>query len=195
MRVATWLWLLFVAGAQNASAAEMRSIDVKYDDGRYSLVSVAWFDAGIDETYDVFSSWDYSTEFSRAIVEARDLDPDESGRPGYFIVNQGCVLFFCKKMTRQGFVERQHNLGLRAVADPAVSDFKHFEEDWTFTEEDGGTSIRYELDMVPDFWVPPAIGPFIIKRRLRKDGGRALDRMEAIAQDLAETETLGPTID
>ncbi|MDH5456177.1 MAG: hypothetical protein OEY37_08895 [Gammaproteobacteria bacterium] len=193
MRASAGLLLLVLAGAQCAVAAEMRSIDVVYDDGHYSLVSVAWFDAGLDETFDVFSTWDYSPQFSGAIVEARDLEPDEDGRPGYFIINKGCVLFFCRSMTRQGFVERQHNLELRAIADPAVSDFHHFEEHWAFTEEDGGTSVRYELSMVPDFWVPPAIGPYVIKRKLRKDGGRALDRMEALAQSLAES--MGPPVD
>jgi len=187
MRAAVRILLIFVAGMQVASAAEIRSIEVQYEGGRYSLESVAWFDAGVDETFKVFSTWDYSSQFSGAIVEARDLDPDPDGRPGYFIINKGCVLFFCKSMVRQGYVEAQHNQDLRAVADPLVSDFQQFEESWQFSEEDGGTSVRYQLQMVPDFWVPPAIGPFVIKRKLRNDGGDALDRIEAIAQSLVET--------
>jgi len=178
--------LVFLAGALPATAAEIRSIEVQYEDGRYSMVSVAWFDAGIDETFDVFSTWDLSTRFSGAIVEARDLDPDPDGRPGYFVINKGCMLFFCKSMVRQGYVEALHNQGLRAVADPQISDFRQFEESWDFSEEDGGTSVRYQLQMVPDFWVPPAIGPYVIKRKLRNEGGRALDRIEAIAQGLVE---------
>jgi len=186
MRTAVRFLLIFVAGTQLATAAEMRSIEVLYEDGRYSMVSVAWFDAGIDETFDVFSTWDYSTRFSSAIVEARDIEPGPDGRPGYFVINQGCVLFFCKAMVRRGYVEAQPNQDLRAVADPSASDFQHFEESWAFSEEDGGTSVRYELEMVPDFWVPPAIGPFVIKRKLRNDGGDALNKIEAIAQSLVE---------
>jgi hypothetical protein len=37
--------------------------------------------------------------------------------------------------------------------------------------------------MRPGFWVPPAIGPYLIKRKLRREGGRALDRIEALAQE------------
>lgn len=183
--------LVALAGTQYANAAEIRSIDVQYEDGRYSMVSVAWFDAGIDETYHVFSTWDYSPRFSGAVVEARDLEPEPGGRPGYFVINQGCMLFFCKSMVRQGYVEANHNQDLRAVADPEVSDFEQFDESWEFSEEDGGTSVRYQLQMVPDFWVPPAIGPFVIKRKLRKDGGAALDRIEAIAQELARASGHG----
>jgi hypothetical protein len=185
--------LACLVGAQCAMAAEMRSIDLQYEDGRYSMVSVAWFDAGIDETFHVFSTWEYSTRFSGAVVEARDLAAEPGGRPGYYVVNKGCVLFFCKSMVRQGYVEAQHNLDLRAVADPALSDFEEFEESWAFAEENGGTSVRYQLQMVPNFWVPPAIGPYVIKRKLRKDGGAALDRIEAIAQSMAEAP--GPAVD
>ena len=186
MRVFASLLLLVAAGTQFAVAAEMRSIDVKYEGGRYSLVSVAWFDAGIDETFDVFRTWDYSTQFSSAVVEARDLDPDSSGRPGYYVVNRGCILFFCKSMARQGYVEARHNQDLRAVADPQVSDFRFFEEVWEFIEADGGTRVLYKLEMEPDFWVPPAIGPYLIKRKLRNDGGDALNRIEGIAQEMGD---------
>ena len=178
--------ILVLGFTQFAAAAEMRSIDVQYEDGRYSLVSVAWLDAGIDETFEVFQTWDYSTQFSSAVVVARDLDPDSSGRPGYYVLNRGCILFFCKSMVRQGFVEARHNLDLRAVADPEVSDFRLFEEIWEFAEEGGGTRVRYRLQMVPDFWVPPAIGPYLIRRKLRNDGGDALDRIELVARQLGE---------
>lgn len=186
MRAAFFTVLLILTGTQAAAAADIRSVDVQYEDGRYTMVSVVWFDAGLDETFHVFSRWDYSTQFSSIIVEARDLEPDTSGRPGYFIRNRGCILFFCKSMVRQGYVEAQHNRDLRAVANPQISDFQIFEETWEFAEESGGTSVRYELLMKPDFWVPPAIGPYMIKRKLKGDGGEALNRIEEIAQRLGD---------
>jgi len=173
--------LLLVSGA--ASAAEMQGIDVQYEDGFYTLESTVWFDAGIEATYDVFSRWDLSEAFSSAVVEARDLEPDESGRPGFYVRNRGCILFFCKSLTRQGWVEREPLSELRAFADPQHSDFEVSNETWTFTESDGGTNVTYHLYMRPAFWVPPAIGPYMIKRKLRKEGGRALDRIEAFAQE------------
>ena len=182
--------MLVIAGAQPAIAAEIRSIELLHEDGRYSMESVAWFDAGVDATFEVFSSWSLSTEFSKAIVEARDLEPDDSGRPGYFIINRGCILFFCKSLTRQGYVDRLPSQVMHAIADPEFSDFRLFEESWEFTDVDGGTSVRYMLEMEPDFWVPPAIGPYMIKRKLKKDGGNALDRIEALAQGVSEAPEL-----
>lgn len=171
-------------------AAELRSIDMKHDRGEYRLVSEAWFDAGIDATYHVFSHWDYSSKFSGAIVEARNLAPGVDGRPGFYVKNRGCILFFCKTLVRQGSLELEPNTVLRAFADPEYSDFEFSNETWTFVEEDGGTRVRYELHMDPKFWVPPAIGPYLIKRKFRKDGLRALDRIESMAQQYARGESL-----
>ncbi len=182
---------LFVAlcgvlfGTTVASAAEMRSLDVQYEDGLYTLVSEAWFDAGVEELYYVFSRWDLSTQFSSAIVEARDLEPDEQGRPGFFVVNRGCMLFFCKTLTRQGHVEQDSNRMLRALANPALSDFRVSNETWDFSKEASGTLVRYHLRLQPDFWVPPVIGPYVIKRKLAADGSHALNRIEAIAVEIA----------
>jgi hypothetical protein len=169
--------------AMSANAADMRSMEINYVDGRYFVESVVWFDAGTDETFAVFSDYDLSTEFTKAVVEARDLEPDAQGRPGFYIRNRGCILFFCKSVVRQGYVESQGNRLLQAFTDPSRSDFRFCEESWEFATEDGGTSVRYKLEMEPGFWVPPAIGPYMIKRKLRSDGGGALDRIEAIAQD------------
>ena len=179
-----WLAVILIAltGPGVGSAAEMRSIDVQYEDGYYTLVSVVWFDAGLRPMFHVFSTWDLSDQFSGAVVEARDLEADELGRPGFFVVNRGCVVFFCKTLTRQGYVEIEEEKVLRAFADPALSDFKVSNEAWEFAEESGGTIVKYTLHMQPDFWVPPAIGPYLIKRKLKNDGGGALDRIEAIAQ-------------
>lgn len=179
-----WLAVILVAlGAPSTgAAAEIRSIDVRFEDGHYTLVSVAWFDAGLRPLFDVFSRWDLSEQFSGAIVEARDLAPDELGRPGFFVVNRGCVFFFCKSLTRQGYVEVEEKRVLRAFADPERSDFKISNEAWEFVEEDGGTVVKYTLFMRPDFWVPPGIGPYLIKRKLKADGGDALNRIEAIAR-------------
>ena len=169
-----------------ASAAEMRSVDVGYEDSRYTMESEVWFNAPLEAVYAVFSQWDLSTQFSSAIVQSKDLEPDEQGRPQFFVQNRGCLLFFCKTFDRQGYVESQPFEVLRAIANPETSDFLVSRESWTFRPDNGGTAVVYEMLMQPKFWVPPGVGPYLIKRKLRKDGGAAVDRVEAIAQRIAQ---------
>ena len=167
---------------ETASAADMRSVDVDYEGGYYTMVSEVWFDATVDQVFEVFRQWDLSTEFSSAIVEARDVEADDQGRPQYYIKHKGCVLFFCLSFERNGYVELQKNEVLRAYADPERSDFAKADETWTFEAENGGTVVVYHLYMKPKFWVPPGVGPYFIKRKLKNDGGDAIDRIEVIAQ-------------
>ena len=159
------------------------------------MVSTVWFDATIDQVFEVFRQWDLSTEFSSAIVEARDVEADELGRPQYYIKHRGCVLFFCRSFERNGFVELTRNEILRAYADPGRSDFEMANETWTFATENGGTVVNYHLEMKPKFWVPPGIGPYFIKRKLKNDGGDAIDRIEVIAQRTVVGAEAGATID
>ena len=192
MRLAALSILAAISMAGTAAAAELRDIDVQHSKGRYTVHSVVWFDATVEQVFEVFRQWDLSTKFSSAIVESRDIEADEYGRPQYFVRNQGCLLFFCKSFVRQGYVELEVNQELRAYADPEISDFRLSNETWTFAREGGGTTVSYHLQMEPKFWVPPGIGPFLIKRKFRNNGGEAIDRIEAIAQDIptAQVSTL-----
>jgi len=175
---------LLLPGADLANAGELRSIQVEHEKGQYTVVSEVWFDATVEQVFEVFRQWDLSTQFSSAIAESRDIAADETGRPGYYVRNQGCLLFFCKSFVRQGYVELTVNEELRAIANPEVSDFKSSTESWTFVAENGGTVVTYRLLMEPDFWIPPGIGPYLIKRKFRKNGGDAIDRIEAIAKGI-----------
>jgi len=167
----------------SAGAAEMRSIEVDFVDDRYVMHSEVWFAVGIESLYAVFLDWDVSTQFSSAIIESREIEPDASGRRRFYTRNRGCVLFFCMSFERSGYIEHEPFKFIRATANPEISDFHLSEETWKFRTEGLGTIVIYDLEFEPKFWVPPVIGPYLIKRKLRRDGGGAIDRIEAIAQE------------
>ena len=167
-------------------AAEMRTVQVEYEGGYYYLESEVWFDVGREAIFEVFLDWDLAEEYSSIIVEAKNVGPDEFGGMGYYIHNRGCILFFCKTALRNGSVTSERYELINAIADPETSDFELSEETWRFRNEDGGTIVRYEMKMKPDFWIPPLIGPYMMKRKLRNDGGEAIDRIEEIARQWEE---------
>lgn len=173
---------LFVA-ALPASAAELRSVEFDRLDDRYVFESEAWFDVGVEAIYGVLLDYDLSEQFSSAIVEAKNLPPDDAGRPGFYVHNRGCVMFFCKSFERTGSIEHEPYETISASVDPAKSDFRFSDETWSFREAEGGTIVHYRVEFEPKFWVPPVIGPWVIRRTLAGHGGDAIDRIEAIARD------------
>ena len=183
-RIAGLLSLILLMGLPvRGDAASLLSISVDRIDGVYVFHSEVWFDASVEQMYGVFIDWDQSTKFSSIVVESRDLEPDESGRPRYYSRNRACLLFFCQSFERYGYVEAEALTYIVATADPELSDFHISDERWDFREEDGGTVVDYRLKMKPKFFLPPIIGPAIMKRKLRSGGTDAIDRIEAIAQE------------
>jgi hypothetical protein len=166
----------------SAPAAELREIEVVRDDDYYRLRSTAWFINDQQALYEVLTNYDLFRYFTSAIVESRNLDPDKQGRPRYFTRMEGCVLMWCKSFERTGHLELEPADEIVAIADPEESDFKRSYERWRLQPEKGGTLLIYEFEMIPDFWVPPLIGPFLIQRTLKAGGERALERIEALAQ-------------
>lgn len=170
-------------------AVELLDVVVDFDGEVYSVASEVYFDAPRPAVYAIFNDWDLSEQFTSAIVEAYDIGPDADGRRGYYVRNRGCFLFYCKSVERRGSVEAVPHTELVARADPRESDFELCEEHWTFRTENGGTLVNYTLRMKPAFWVPPLIGPYVIKKKLRADGAEALERIERLA--LAEAAADG----
>lgn len=177
---AAGLWLSLCSGI--SSAAELRFIEVDRDDDRYSLQSVTWFDTRPEDLYAVLTDYEMFQHFTSAIVESKNLDPDAEGRPEFYTRMEGCVLFWCRSFIRIGYLALDPMREIKAVVDADRSDFRMSTERWQLRSEDDGTLLIYEFEMIPDFWVPPVIGPYYIKRALRSGGERAAQRIEALAR-------------
>lgn len=102
---------------------------------------------------------------------------------------EGCVLIWCESFVRIGYLRLEPLHRIEAITDPDRSDFLFSRERWELKEVDGGTLLTYEFEMVPDFWVPPVVGPYFIKRALKSGGAKAADRIERIAIEEQVTRT------
>ena len=174
---------MLLAAALPATAAELRSVGFERAEDRYIFESEAWFDAGVESIYAVLLDYDLSPQFSSGIVEARNLPETAAGQPGFYVRNRGCVMFFCKAFERTGSIDHEPFRVIRAAIDADASDFHFSNEVWEFRTEDDGTVIRYRAEFEPKFWVPPVIGPWLIRKTLESHGGDAINRIEALAQE------------
>ncbi len=182
------LILVIAALPAFASAATLRDVTVDHVDGTYFMRSEVWFDVNIERIYGLLLDWDQSSKFSSVIVESRNLERGPDGRARYYSHTRGCLWFFCKSFERYGFVEHQPFKFIRATVDPEKSDFEISDESWEFWEEADGTVVIYAFKMKPKFFIPPLIGPAILKNKLRSGGINAIERIEVLARDYAPYE-------
>lgn len=172
--------------AVSASTATIESIDVNHKGGTYTLHAETLLAASPEAITAVLLDYDRFGRISSVYKEYGYLDPLPDGTPVVFTRMEGCLLFYCRSMTRVERLEATSPGHIRTVTLPERSDFKHSTSEWILKPEAAGTRMIYTLEMEPDFFVPPLIGPPILKRTLRRGGGDAIDRIERLARAVQE---------
>lgn len=87
-----------------------------------------------------------------------------------------CILFFCKKIKNTQIVTVNKNL-IQAFTIADKSDFRFASMTWDIKAEDNLTHLSYHAEIEPKFWVPPIIGPMLIKRKLKKEADIASSKL------------------
>jgi hypothetical protein len=172
-----------------AHPAAITGLDVTLDDGRYHLVASTYLAAPPAAIYDVLLDYDDDAygRISEIYKESGYLPPDADGTPLVYTRVEGCLLFFCRSMRRVERLEAVAPSFIRTTTLPERSDFKYSVSRWKLEPEGAGTTVVYELDMEPNLWLPPFVGPAFLKRILMHGGVDAVEHIEALAQQSSET--------
>ena len=173
--------MLIVALSFTLQAAEIREVDFARDGKRYFLHATTWLEAPAEAIFDVLTDYERFGRISSVYKESGYLEPEPDGTQVVFTRVVGCVTFFCKQIDRVETLVTETNSVIVATVIPERSDFLFSRAEWRFEPAPGGTFVSYDLEMEPDFWVPPIIGPWLIKRRLLNGGVDAVHRIEQLA--------------
>lgn len=168
--------------AGSTGAAELLDVSVEKEGERYYLESRTRFRAPPSAVFGVLSDYDRFERISSVFEDVRFIEPAGDGTPRAYSLLKGCVLFFCKTIERIETLDFEAPERIVARVEPEHSDFRYGRTEWLFRPADSGTEVYYRMEMEPDFWVPPLIGPYIMKRSFRNDAVEALNRIEALAQ-------------
>ena len=90
-------------------------------------------------------------------------------------------MFFCRKVERVVTLDLEPVGFIRATADPNLSDVIYGVEEWRLEADTSGTVVHYSHEVEFDFWLPPLVGVWAIRRSLNSDAVRAAERIEAIS--------------
>ena len=167
--------------ASSTTAAELRALDVDRKKGRILVASETYLDAPPDAVFAILADYDGFQRISKVFTETRYLKRDEIGNGVVYSRAEGCVLFFCTKIERVEKLSLVPGREIIAVAIPEQSDVEFSVARWVFEPEGNGTRLVYGLEFKPSFWVPPLLGPMIIRSKLRSRGIDAANRVEELA--------------
>ena len=164
--------------------ATLRTVDVSRQQDRYRVVADTHLAASPAAVYKVLLDFDDDRyqRISEIYKESSYLPPDSDGTPLVYTRVEGCLLLYCRSMSRVERLEVVTPQFIRSRTIPERSDFKYSLSEWTFAAEGEGTRVTYLMEMEPSFWLPPFVGPWFLKRTLLRGAPAAIDQIELLAQ-------------
>jgi hypothetical protein len=194
LHTATTLGALAVSAL--CAAATIDDLDVFRQRGRYLLEAEVRLAATPESIYTVLTDFDENrySRISRAYKESRYLEPAADGTPLVYTRMEGCALWHCMSLERTERLETDAPYRIKSIALPEASNFRYSTSEWLLEHDGEDTRMIYKLEMEPDFFVPPLVGPWYLKRTLSQGGQRAVMRIERLARELdgRAVEPLGP---
>jgi hypothetical protein len=147
-------------------------------DGDHFLVHLKMqIDAPADVVYQRLTDFDHLHQLSDMIKESRVVETIRNTQR-VVVISEGCVLFFCRRVTQ---VQTATDLGrgyLRLIDDPEASDFNSGSTLWHIAPGNDGTRVTLSADIEPGFWIPPLIGTAIFKRKLINESTTLINNLE-----------------
>jgi len=164
--VRRFLCFALLAAPLLSRAGGVLDSSVSYDAGVYSLSIEARIDAPAAMVYRLITDYDHLQDINPAIRESRILRADSPEKYRIRVVTRVCVLFYCRDVTQSQDMVQSPGYLIEATVLPQDSDFRRGRAQWRLIAEGDSTLMQFRAELVPDFFMPPLIGPWLIRREM-----------------------------
>jgi hypothetical protein len=159
-----------------AQAVLVESLEASLSEGVYRVALVARVDAPVEDVAAVLTDYAAYRLLGPRIRASTVLPPDDQGSELVRTVVRACAGLFCRN------VERREGELLATVV-PERSELKSGLTRTTWQAADEATSVTYQAEFVPDFWVPSVIGRRYAVRALKNSTLQLFDNVEKRARE------------
>ncbi len=185
-RDAPLLALACAALAPPLAASTIEQAEFRYADHAYRYRFTAHLDARADAVRRVMTNYDGLARINDDIVLSRVIARYDEHSLKRQLLMKHCLLVFCFDLD---FVER---VDLREDGDivttivPGEGNFRRGETVWHIEAlADGSTRVTTRSEQEPAFFIPPVLGPLLMKRSFLREIAETTRRIETLARDEA----------
>ena len=170
-------------------AGEIISSSVEHEDERYIVEVDMRIDADPGKVYELITSYENLQQLNDNIEKSELLYSLDDNNHRVRVISDACVMFFCKTITQVQDIQEVSNEVIVATVIPEKSSFDYAHARWHIRKEGEATRITFNSDLKPSFWVPPVIGPPMIKSKLEDEVLGTIETLEELANN-NDTETI-----
>lgn len=191
------LWML-LCFAMQTHAAQVSQVQVTRDGARFVINMHIVMDAPAPAVFRALQ--DYAT-MARYNPDLRSVRVEATATPDrvrLFTTVHVCVLVFCKMLHQEQIMTATTQTdggSLRAELVPRGGDFKGGHGLWIVgpcPTARAATCMDVRIDLLPAFWVPPVIGPWVLRRKMAEEARHTGAGLELTARALAGSKALPP---
>lgn len=157
--------LLVLLWSSVAAGGSILASGVQHEDDRYQLFVTAHIEAPPQQVWRSITDYTRLAVINPAFESSAVLRQDaDSARVRTRI--RVCILVFCKSVVQVQDLSYPRPLDIKATMVPGAGDFRAGVAHWSLLPSGSGTRLQFHEWFVPDFWVPPVIGPWLIRHKL-----------------------------
>lgn len=125
--------------------------------------------ASVDRVRAVLTDFKNLPQVNPGLKEVNILKRAHNGTVRMRVISQVCILGICLELNWIQEVHTLPNGDIVADIVPDQGDFRKGTARWRLLPEGGSTRLLFQADLTPNFWFPPLIGPWLIKRKLSNE--------------------------
>lgn len=171
----------------SCAAAEIINLTVDRDDNRYSVVLDVALDTTAGQAFEVMRDYARLGDINPAIQSVVVLGAAPGGGMRVQTAVKVCILFFCRTLEQVQDMRALSNGQVgQIIADviPELSNLRYGRGDWLIQpcDDELRACLNFAVTVEPDFWIPPLIGPWAIKKKLREEAVQTSLGIESAAE-------------
>ena len=173
---------LWVLSAAPVGAGEVLGVNVERFDERYVVEVDARFQASADRLRELLTDFPNLHRINASIRRSEVLEVTSPQQHRVRTEARVCVAMLCRKIVQVQDVKVLPDGNLLATILPAQSDFRYGVARWDFRSEGSATRMLFRSEIEPAFWVPPLIGPWLVRQALQGEAIKTVANVERLVE-------------
>lgn len=174
--------------ALQAHAAQVRDVDVARQGQGFLITMHLAMDAPPPAVFQALQDYAAMARFNPDLQAVRVEPTKAPHRVRLFTTIHTCVLVFCKTMHQEQIMTASATADGGVLDAELVSgDFRGGHGHWLVRPcptSSTLTCMDVRIELVPAFWVPPVIGPWVMRRKMNEEARRTSAGLERTARSL-----------